>query len=352
MKGSAGHAPCSGDSIRMGGFIEQLAAGDASRTVLAHALQAKGPEQAHLFDLARQRRSIAYPTEEVEVRSVIEISNVCRQRCNYCNMGLKATHDHYVIGYAEFLDLVQFLHSKGRRVLLLQSGENDDQDYIAHVTRCVEGIMTKFNDMVVVLCLGNLSKDQYQQLRDVGATRYVLKFETSNPRLYSHLKPRDSLKLRVACLETLLSLGYEVGSGNMVGLPGQTVDDIVEDLYFLGRYKLAMESCTVFIPGESSHYRNEPIGDVDMALNMMALMRILYPNRLIPTTSSLEKARRDGQYLGLMAGANTVTVHDGTPDELKHLFPIYSTKRFTPQDDHFIAIVRRAGLRPARGALS
>lgn len=336
----------------MDGFVEQLAAGDTGRAVLTYALQARGSEQERLFALARQSRSAAFPTEEVEVRSVIEISNICRQRCNYCNMGRKATHDHYVIGYTEFLDMVQFLHNKGRRVLLLQSGENEDQDYIAHVTRCVEGIMSKFKDMIVVLCLGNLSEDQYRQLHDIGATRYVLKFETSNARLYAHLKPRDSLKRRVACLETLLRLGYNVGSGNMVGLPGQTIDDIVDDLYFLGRYKLAMESCTVFIPGESSHYRNEPVGDVDMALNMMALMRVMYPQRLIPTTSSLEKARGEGQYLGLMAGANTVTVHDGTPDELKHLFPIYSTKRFTPQDDHFISIVKRAGLRPAKGALS
>ena len=283
---------------------------------------------------------------------MIEISNICQQRCNYCNMGLKATHDHYVIGYTDFLGMVKYVYEKGRRVLLLQSGENSDQEYISHVTRCVKGITTDFPDMIVVLCLGNLSREQYRCLHDAGAKRYVLKFETSNPELYARLKPRDSFKHRIECVETLLQLGFSVGSGDMVGVPGQTIDDVVDDLYFLGKYSFSMESCTVFIPGESSNYRNEKIGNVDMSLNMMALMRIMYPDRLIPTTSSLEKARVDGQYLGLMAGGNTVTVHDGTPAEFKHLFPIYSTKRFTPQDDHFVDIVRRAGLKPACGALA
>jgi len=335
----------------MAGIAEKLESGDTSRRVLRTALRARGGEQQTLFALARKRREAAFPSNAVEVRSVIEISNICRQRCNYCNMGLKSTHEHYVIGYDDFIGLVGYVYEKGRRVLLLQSGENADPDYVAHVTRCVEGVSKRFTGMVVVLCLGNLSRDQYRQLRDAGAQRYVLKFETSNPALYARLKPRDSLKKRIACLENLLELGFGVGSGNMIGVPGQTVDDIVDDLEFLGKYDFAMESCTVFIPGESSMYRGKPTGDVDMTLNMMALMRIMYPDRLIPTTSSLEKARKDGQYLGLMAGANTVTVHDGTPAELKRLFPIYSTKRVTPQDDHFEMIVNRARLKPSPVAL-
>ena len=86
------------------------------------------------------------------------------------------------------------------------------------------------------------------------------------------------------------------------------------------------------------------MGSLDLTLNLMALMRVMYPHRLMPTTSSLEKPRPDGQYLGLMAGANTVTCHDGTPAELKRLFPIYSTKRCSPAGDHLAQIVERAGL--------
>ena len=105
-----------------------------------------------------------------------------------------------------------------------------------------------------------------------------------------------------------------------------------------------MNSTTIFVPAENSDFADEPAGDGNMTLNMMAIMRIMNPNRLMPTTSSLEKMIPDGQYLGLMAGANTVTIHDGTPEELQEHFPIYSTHRVRPQIDHFRDILNRAGM--------
>ena len=105
-----------------------------------------------------------------------------------------------------------------------------------------------------------------------------------------------------------------------------------------------MNSTTIFVPAENTEYANEPAGDPVLTLNMMALLRIMNPHRLMPTTSSLQKMMKDGQYLGLMAGANTVTIHDGTPEEFHKFFPIYSAKRVRPQLDHFKEIVERAGL--------
>jgi biotin synthase len=334
-----------------GALMRDLERGNFTRETLTQALRCRDAEQAEMFALARRRRSEHFPGEEVEVRSVIEVSNICQQGCKYCNMGLKSKQEKYTIGYEGLLRLANFIYQKGRRVLLLQSGENNAADFVSHLAQCVHELKRQQPDLAVILCCGNLSQAQYRQLHEAGASRYVLKFETSNAALYGNLKPRDTLRRRLDCLETLLELGYSVGSGNMVGLPGQTLEDMVADLHLLGRYNLAMQSTTVFIPGESSAFRNEPMGDVDAALNMMALMRIMYPGRLIPTTSSLEKGRADGQYWGLVAGANTVTVHDGTPDEVKHLFPIYSTKRFTPQDGHFRQIVERAHLKFAPGVL-
>ena len=103
-----------------------------------------------------------------------------------------------------------------------------------------------------------------------------------------------------------------------------------------------MASTSVFIPSESSNYWNKPAGDVNIALNYTALMRIMYPALLIPSTSSLERAKRGGQYLGLIAGANTVTIHNGTPVELKKYYPIYSVKRFTPDENYIKNIVKKA----------
>lgn len=323
--------------------VQRLEENDYGRENLTAALRLRGGEQEKLFALARRRRDRHYPERTVQVRSVIEISNVCRQRCNFCNIG-QGSDQRYKIGKDAFLSTVSFLYAKGRRFLLVQSGENGSREFVAHVTDCVRALKSLFPHMCVILCLGNLDEAQYRQLKDAGAESYILKFETSNAALYRTLKPRDTLERRLACIDSLLRVGLDVGSGDIVGLPGQTLDDLVNDLRLLGTYDLSMQSCSVFIPGERSKYRGEPMGSLDLTLNVLALMRIMYPQRLIPTTSSLEKARPDGQYLGLMAGANTVTCHDGTPGELKHLFPIYSIKRFTPQADHLAQIVRNAGL--------
>ena len=144
----------------------------------------------------------------------------------------------------------------------------------------------------------------------------------------------------------LHDIGFEVGSGNIVGLPTQTVGDLVDDLKLIAALPLEMNSTTIFSPAEHSYFENEPAGNPDTTLNFMALMRIMNPQRLMPTTSSLEKLIPDGQFLGLMAGANTVTIHDGTPEEFQAHFPIYSTNRTRPQVEHFKDILGRAHLYP------
>jgi len=319
--------------------------------ILAAALQLKGPAQKQLFRLACRRRSLCFPQARVEARSVLEISNICRQRCNFCGMNRDAGIPRYLIGRADTLHIARQVYARGRRVLLIQSGESAAPRFVEHVCRCVQAVKSAHRDLVVILCLGNLLRAQYRQLKDAGADRYILKFETSNPALYRKIKPGDRLSRRVARIQELIALGFEVGSGNMVGLPGQTTTDIARDLLFLSRFKLSMGSSSVFIPGESCRYRGLPPGDVDMTLNCMALIRIMYPHLLIPATSSLEKLRKGGQFLGLTAGANAVTVHDGSPARVKKNFPIYSPNRFIPNERHVRAIVRRAGLHFSSDAL-
>jgi biotin synthase len=319
------------------------------KNVIRQVLLFRDNLQEELFKLARDKRTEYFPFREVEVRSVIEISNLCHQACNFCGISVHSKIKPYTINYVQFIEIVAMLYSKGRRVILIQSGENRSPKYIDFVSRCVRGVRQKFRDMIIMLCLGNLSYRQYHMLKDAGADRYILKFETSNPKLYKMIKPGDTLLARIKCLEHLIKIGFEVSSGNMVGLPNQTINDLVSDLFFISRFNLTMVSTTAFIPGSSSHYYNKPMGDLNLTLNAMALMRIMYPWALIPSTSSLEKAGRDGQYLGLMAGANTVTIHDGTPEELKSCFPVYSATRFTPDERHIRDIVRRAHLLMPKG---
>jgi biotin synthase len=325
--------------------LQQLARGEFTKGLLHMALLFKGKEKEGLFKLARQRRKECFPREEAEVRSVIEISNICRRKCNFCNINTHAKNSkRYLLGYKELMTIAEHIYNKNRKVLLFQSGENNSQKYIDFISKCVSNIKHKFSNLTIILCLGNLSYKQYRQLREAGADRYILKFETSNSALYRQIKPDGSLEKRVKCIKVLNGLGFDVGTGNIIGLPNQTITDIVNDLLFIRNFKLTMASTSVFIPGEESNYRNEPPGDLNMALNYMALMRIMYPWLLIPSTSSLEKAKRGGQYSGLMAGANAITVHDGTPAELKKHFPIYSTARFIPNEKYIKEIVTKAQL--------
>lgn len=313
--------------------------------VLNAALQMKGEEQKELLQMAREARDAEFQDKKVEVRSVIEVSNICAQNCRYCNMGKDKKIRTFTLENDDLYDLMEQKYLMGRRVILLQSGEYYKRENLSTIIRPIEKITDKYDDLVIILCLGNMKKQDYLDLRKAGASRYILKFESSNPDVYSYCKPNDTLKNRMTCIEYLFDAGFEVGSGNIVGLPKQTDEDIINDLLLMRRYNFDMNSSTAFIPAEQSEFREYPPGEIDKILNVMALMRIMNPRRLMPTTSSLEKIIKEGQYMGLMAGANTVTIHDGTPEELKSLFPIYSVNRFVPKRTYFDAIVNRAGLK-------
>ena len=322
----------------------QILAGEESAEAVKAALSARGAAQERLFELARDARITGFPDRKAELRSVIEISNICKQRCNYCSIGRDGTKK-YVIGTDALLEIATYLYrERGRRVLLLQSGEYRDERFVAGVIRSCARIKELLPDIQLILCIGNLSYEQYRSMREVGVDRYLLKIEASRPGLYEAVKPNDKWIERRRCLDNLAELGFMVGSGIIVGLPGQTEDDLVADLEFLSGLHLDMASASVFIPGRDTSYESMPAGDVETTLNFMALLRIKNPHALMPTTSSLEKLKHDGQYLGLMAGANTVTIHDGTPQALQDLFPIYDQTRFRPNDDHLREIVTRAGL--------
>lgn len=326
-------------------LLQALEKSEFRKEVLLESLLLKDKDQSALFRMARQKRTEHFPSGKVEVRSVIEISNICSQECNFCGIHSCSKKQKYTLARDQFMDIAGHIYSKGRRIFLLQSGENRSQGYVDLVSGYVSELKSSFNDIVLILCIGNLDRKQYKQLKDAGADRYILKFETSNPDLYRKIKPSDTLKFRVECIENLIDLGFDVGSGNITGLPGQSLVDLADDLLFISKFDLSMASSAVFVPNEDSKYRDKPAGDLDMTLNFMALMRIMYPHLLIPSTSSLENIRKGGQYLGLMAGANSVTVHDGTPSDLKKLFPIYSIGRFLPEEKFLRDIVARAGLK-------
>lgn len=309
---------------------------------IKRCLLSSGHEQEELFKLARQIRDTSVFGKNVELRSVIEVSNYCRQACRYC--GIKDNSNKYVLSPEEIIQRIDFLANMGRRTILIQSGEFAEQDFIDNISYCCSEAIKKQPDIRFILCMGNLSKEQYKQLKDAGVKRYILKFETSNPENHNYCRPKDTLSNRIGCIQTLINLGFQVGTGNIIGLPNQTIDDLVNDLIFTTKFKLSMVSTTKFIPSKTSEFKNEKMGDINLTLNFIALLRILHPECLIPATSSLEMKNKSGQLMGLLVGCNTLTIHDGTPKQYEKNYPIYKENRFKPTEDYCNDLINQAGM--------
>lgn len=306
-------------------------------------LQMQGDEQKELFAAARKVRENSKFKSNVELRSVIEISNICAQKCKYCSMG-KNGKKLFTLSKEEILNKINILASLGRRTFLLQSGEISKQSFVDDIAFVCKKATELYPDIKLILCMGNLSKAQYQQLKEAGATRYILKFEASRTDLHHYCRPSDTIENRLKCIKDLISLGYQVGSGNIVGLPNQTVDDLISDLELISKLDLSMASATKFIPNNYSEFKDEPAGDINLTLNFLAILRILKPDCLIPSTSSLEQCSTNGQTMGLLAGCNTVTIHDGTPKEFEKNYSIYSDDRFMPEEQYCRDIITNVGM--------
>lgn len=310
---------------------------------IAEALFSKGRGQKKLFDRARRTRNEVF-SNKVEVRSVIEYSNICRQACNYCGMSRESGLKRYIMSDDETTDSIKRLYGYGRRVLIIQSGEFHSEHLFENLLTLIKRMKENFPGLTIMGSFGNLSLPEYKIVKEAGVERYLLKFETSDSKLYKKVKPSDSLFNRLRHLEILKKTGFKVSSGNITGLPGQSVESLAEDLLLLKRLRLFMGSTSAFIPNDMSNYANWPSADINLVLNFMAILRILCPTILIPATSSLELLVKDGQYLGLMSGANVVTLHDGTPKNDEKNFVLYKKDRYKPKDV-LLEIVARAGLK-------
>lgn len=308
-------------------------------------LLARGENQEKLFELARYVRDNGIFKNRVELRSVIEISNHCRQACRYCGIG-KHGSEFYILNHQEIIKRITSLASIGRRTFLLQSGEYPKQEFIEEICLACKEVSKLYSDIKLILCIGNLNDEQYKQLKNSGVKRYLLKFETSNPDLHKFCRPTDTLENRLKHIHRLIELGFQVGSGNIVGLPNQNINDLIDDLILTTKLKLSMVSATKFIPNSKSEFKNYKSGDINLTLNFIALLRILNPNCLIPSTSSLQTEDKDGQLMGLLAGCNTVTIHDGTPEEFEKNYTIYTQKRFTPSEDFCRSLIYSAKMEP------
>ena len=194
----------------------------------------------------------------------------------------------------------------GFRTIVLQSGEDphySDDD----LCRIVSGIKERHPDCAVTLSVGEKSRESYQRYFDAGADRYLLRQETSSPEHYRHLHPPElTIGNRKRCLNDLKDIGYQVGCGIMVGSPGQTIEDILEDLYYMSEFKPHMVGIGPFIPHRDTPFAHEKSGEVKDTLHLLAVIRLMLPMVLLPATTALGTIDPLGREKGILAGANVV----------------------------------------------
>lgn len=290
-----------------------------TRADIAALLRLQDPEP--LFRAADRVRK-KFVGDGVYLRGLIEFSNYCKNDCLYCGIRRSnASARRYRLTPEEIVRTAQKAAGYGYKTVVLQSGEDlwFDADTMADVIRQVKAL-----DVAVTLSLGEKTREEYAAYRRAGADRYLLRIETTDKALYEKLDPGMSWDNRVRCLYDLKELGYEVGSGSLVGLPGQTIESLADDLLFFKELPVDMAGIGPFIPHPQTPLAGETAkGHFETALKMMAVMRLLLPDINIPATTAMETLHPRGRLLALESGANVVmpNVTEGDYRKFYELYP-------------------------------
>ncbi|NDD27613.1 MAG: [FeFe] hydrogenase H-cluster radical SAM maturase HydE [Proteobacteria bacterium] len=309
------------------------------RAEILESLRARGQEQSELFAAARDVRRQAFG-DQAFVRGVVELTSYCRKDCTYCAMRLSNRKlERFRASADDVMAAAEAIAEAGISTILLQGGEDVQSDKVLDAV--IPRIKAELG-LFIILNVGERRRERFEQFRALGADSYIMKFESSDPLLYEQAT-RSDLAVRLQNLRWLRELGFVVGTGNIVGLPGQTLESIADDLLTAAEMSSDFVSTSPFIPNGDTPWENQPSGCLETALNVIAVSRILRPNALVPAVSALEKVEAGGQLRGLQAGANVITINF-TPDAQRSKYRIYSERRFTVSTEHAFRILREAGL--------
>ncbi|MCK9221760.1 MAG: [FeFe] hydrogenase H-cluster radical SAM maturase HydE [Limnochordia bacterium] len=291
-------------------------------------LHAKGTAQEQLWDRADGVRRDTVGNG-VHLRGIIEFSNHCIRNCLYCGLRRGNTKlKRYRIPPEEILLAAKQGTEVGYKTIVLQSGEDPwyDARNIGLLVREIKKL-----DVAVTLSIGERPEEELALFRQEGADRYLLKHETIDQALYSRLHPGASYKARIQMLNTLGKLGYQVGTGIMVGLPGQRPETIAEDILFMQKINADMVGIGVFIPHPDTPLANAAAGSADETLNVLALTRLFLPYAHLPATTALATLDPYGRQKALRAGANVV-MPNITPVKYRKQYEIYPGKAETSDE--------------------
>lgn len=273
--------------------------------------------------IAADRVRVKYAGDEVHLRGLIEFSNYCKQNCLYCGFrrdNKNATR--YRLTEEQIVKFAQDASEQGYKTVVLQSGE-DPYFTAEKMARIISGIK-KF-DMAVTLSIGEKTFEEYQAYKNAGADRFLIRIETTDKNLYSKLDPDMDWQNRLKCLEDLKNLGYEVGTGCLVGIPEQTLESLADDILFFKKINADMVGIGPFIPNANTPLKDAKGGSFELALKVMAITRLLLPDINIPATTAMETLNPNGRIIALQSGANVV-MPNVTQGDYRKFYEIYPGK--------------------------
>jgi biotin synthase len=284
-----------------------------------------------LFAAASLERE-KYYGKKVFFRGLIEFSSYCKNDCYYC--GIRCGNKNaarYRLSPEEIMDCCVQGYKLGFRTFVLQGGEDPafTDDIMCDI---ISAIKSRFPDCAVTLSIGEKPRETYKRFYDAGADRYLLRHETATDEHYSKLHPPElSLENRKRCLYDLKEIGFQVGAGFMVGSPYQTTENLAADLVFLRELSPHMVGIGPFVPHHDTIFANEQTGSVKLTLVMLALLRLMLPQALIPATTALGTVDATGREKGLKSGANVV-MPNLSPVNHRRDYSLYDNKICTGEE--------------------
>ncbi len=308
-------------------LIDKLAyAQTLTRTEYAALLTERSPSLTAYA--AERARAVAVKRfgRDIYIRGLIEFTNYCRNDCYYC--GLRRSNSRcqrYRLTEEEVLDCCQTGYALGFRTFVLQGGEDggfSDERLCALVT----AIKRRHPDCAVTLSVGERTRSVYQRFFDAGADRYLLRHETADEAHYAQLHPSElSLVERKRCLLNLKEIGFQVGTGFLVGSPYQTIDTLCSDLLWIEALRPQMIGIGPFLPHSDTPFSNEPAGDLELTLFLVSLLRLSNPAALIPATTAVGTLAEGGRERAILAGANVV-MPNLSPQRHRKDYALYNNK--------------------------
>lgn len=294
-----------------------------------------------LFAKAREIKE-HYTGNKIFMRGLIEFSNICRKNCLYCGIRAGNSHTHrYIMSDEEILESVAIAVKSNYGSVVIQSGEQNSADFANRIDQLIKKIKAAAGkDFRITVACGEQTGDTYRRWFESGAERYLLRIETSSAQLYRSLHPDDKehiFETRRSCIYKLKDIGYQTGTGVMIGLPGQTVEDLAYDLLFFREAGIDMVGMGPYLEQENTPLIEQkhllvPVNKrLDMSLKMIAVLRILMKNINIASTGALQAIEPTGREMGILAGANVI-MPNLTPVKYRGKYLLYDKKPCLDED--------------------